>query len=262
VLGAVLATLAITTLLLPLIEGRRQGWPTWTWLSLVVAIALFGAFIRQQCRYVAPLIDPALFRAPRFQIGLLAVLALFGGVASFFLVLALYLQQGRGLDAFTAGLIFTTTAGAFSVASLMAGRAARWLGRPPLLIGALGMAAGLFGLRVTVDWIGTGGSPLLLAPGLFVDGAGMGLVMAPLVASVLVGLPARDAGAAAGVLATVQQFANALGVALIGLVFFGVLGQGQPTAAYATALSASLNWLAALALVLAALAWIVVRCRA
>jgi EmrB/QacA subfamily drug resistance transporter len=265
--GVVLITLAITALLLPLIEGRRQGWPTWTWLSLAAAVALFGGFVyqqrrHQQRRHAAPLIDPAMFRVPRFRIGLLAVLALFGGVASFFLVLALYLQQGRGLDALAAGLMFTTLAGAFSAASLVAGRIARRLGRPPLVIGALGMAAGLLGLRVTVGWIGTGGSPLLLLPALLLDGAGMGLVMAPLVANALAGLPARDAGAAAGVLAAVQQFANALGVALIGLVFFGVLAQAPPAAAYATAFGASLDWLVGLALVLAVLARIMVRRRA
>ncbi len=93
----------------------------------------------------------------------------------------------------------------------------------------------------------------------------MGLVMAPLVANVLVGLPARDAGAAAGVLAAVQQFANALGVALIGLVFFGVLAQAPPAAAYATAFSASLDWPEMRGwrtLVLALLARIMVRRRA
>ncbi len=259
--GTVLIILAISILLVPLIEGRRQGWPIWTWLSLAAAVALFGGFIHQQRRHAAPLIDLALFRAPRFRIGLLAVLALFGGVASFFLVLALYLQQGRGLDALAAGLMFTTLAGAFSAASLVAGRIARRLGRPPLLIGGLGMAAGLLGLRVTVGWLGTGGSQLLLVPALLLDGAGMGLVMAPLVANALAGLPARDAGATAGVLAAVQQFANALGVALIGLVFFGVLAQAPPAAAYAIAFSASLDWLVGLALVLALLARIMVRRR-
>ena len=257
VAGAVIITLAITALLLPLIEGRRQGWPIWTWLSLAVAVALSGMFVRQQRRHAAPLIDPSLFRAARFRIGLLAALALFGGVASFFLVLALYLQQGRGLGALASGLVFTSMAGAFSVASLAAGRVARWLGRPPLVVGALGMAAGLAGLRLVIGWIGTAGSPLLLVPALLLEGAGMGLVMAPLAATVLAGLPARDAGAAAGVLVTMQQFANALGVALIGLVFFGVLGRGAVLApgagSYAAALDAALVCLVALSLVLAGL---------
>jgi EmrB/QacA subfamily drug resistance transporter len=253
VVGAVLLTLATTALLLPLIEGRRQGWPAWVWLSLAAAIALLALFIRRQQRCAAPLLDPVLLRTPRFRIGLLAALALFGGVASFFLVLALYLQQGRGLGALASGAVFTSLALAFSVTSVAAGRIARWRVRPPLVVGALGMAAGLLGLRLIVGWIGVGGPVLLLMPALVLDGAGMGLVMAPLAASVLAGLPARDAGAAAGVLVSVQQFANALGVALIGLVFFGVQARVPSAAGYGTAFGTSLDWLAGLALVLAAL---------
>jgi EmrB/QacA subfamily drug resistance transporter len=264
--GAILLALTIGSVLLPLIEGRQQGWPAWTWICLAAAIALAGVFVRQQRRQATPLIDPVLLRTPRFRIGLLAALTLFGGVASFFLVLALYLQQGRGLSALNSGLVFTAMAGAFSVASLAAGRIARGLGRPPLVLGALGMAAGLLGLRATIGWIGTGGSALLLVPALLLDGAGMGLVMAPLAAAALAGLPARDAGAAAGMLVTVQQFANALGVALIGLVFFGVLGpaagQHAEAGSYAVAIDASLLCLVALALVLAWLVRALLRARA
>jgi hypothetical protein len=114
-------------------------------------------------------------------------------------------------------------------------------------ISQLGMAIGLAWLRLTVGWIGVAGSPLLLVPALALEGARRGLVMAPLAATVLAGLPARDAGAAAGVLVTMQQ------VALIGLVFFGVLGHARSGAGYATALGTSLDWLTGLALVLAAL---------
>ncbi len=71
------------------------------------------------------------------------MLALFGGVASFFFVLALYLQQGRGLAPLASGLVFTTMALAFSVTSLSAARINRWLGRATLPVGALGMALGL-----------------------------------------------------------------------------------------------------------------------
>lgn len=251
--GGALITVSITALLLPLIEGRRQGWPTWTWVSLAAAMVLFGIFARQQRRHAAPLIDPVLFHAAQFRVGLLAALALFSGIASFFLVLSLYLQQGRGLSALESGLMFTALAGPFSAASLGAGRIARRLGRPPLALGAVGMALGLVALRVWLGRLDADGSVLGLVPTLMLDGAGMGLVMAPLAASVLAGLPARDAGAAAGVLVSMQQFANALGVALIGVVFFGVLGHASSPGAYARAFDASLICLVALALVLAGL---------
>jgi predicted MFS family arabinose efflux permease len=82
-----------------------------------------------------------------------------------------------------------------------------------------------------------------------VQGAGLGAVMAPLSSAVLAGLPAQHAGTGSGVLSTVQQVGNALGVALIGLVFYGVL----PAADMTRAFSAALACLAASALLVAAL---------
>ncbi len=71
---------------------------------------------------------------------------------------------------------------------------------------------------------------------------GQGLALPSLVA-VVVGssrIPAADAGSASGVFSTVQQIAFALGVAVIGGVFFGVLGAGASRADYDAALSAAL----------------------
>ena len=252
--GAALVTLALGAVLLPLIEGRAQGWPLWTWASLFLAAALIGALRVQQRRRAAqdraPLLDPTLLRTQGFRTGLLAALTLFAGVASSFFVLALYLQQGRGMAPLPSGLVFSVMALAFSVTSLGAGWIGRRMGRAPLLPGAIGMAAGLAALAFAVARLCTGGSPGWLLPGLLVDGAGMGLVMAPLASAVLAGLPRHHAGAAAGVLVTAQQFANALGVALVGVVFFGALPHGG----YGAAFTASTACLAALALVLAGLA--------
>jgi Na+/melibiose symporter-like transporter len=257
--GAALVTLSIAMLLLPLIGGRAAGWSPWTWFCFAAAAIFLAAFTLQQRRCAAigaaPLVDPALFQVRGFRVGLLAVLALFSGVASFFFVLAFYLQQGRGLAPLASGLVFTTTALAFSVTSLTAARINRWLGRATLPVGALGMAVGLGALRLIVGWNGVGGPLFPLIAALLVDGAGMGLVMAPLVATVLAGMPAHHAGAAAGVLATAQQVANALGVALISLTFFGALEHAGCAAAF----TASLDGLVALALVLAVLVWRVQR---
>jgi EmrB/QacA subfamily drug resistance transporter len=253
--GAGLVTLGITSVLLPLIEGRSRGWPAWTWLCFVAATALCAAFIIQQrrraARGVVPLVAPVLFQGRGFCIGLLAALTLFGGVASSFFVLALYLQQGRGLAPLQSGVVFSTLALAFTATSLSAGRIGRRLGRPTLVTGAIGMAFGLCALALTVYRIGVGGSVWWLVAPLLIDGAGMGLVIAPLAATVLAGLPGHHAGAAAGVLVSTQQLANALGVALVGLVYFGVLQYGGS----ANAFTASIACLAALALGLAGLVW-------
>jgi predicted MFS family arabinose efflux permease len=58
---------------------------------------------------------------------------------------------------------------------------------------------------------------------LFVQGVGIGRVMASLISKILLQVAPIDIGAASGLLATINQMGNAIGVALIGLVFFGLL---------------------------------------
>jgi MFS family permease len=92
-----------------------------------------------------------------------------------------------------------------------------------IAVGAVIMVAGLALLRVgAAPGAGVG----WLVPGLLVDGLGMGMVLAPLPVTVLTRVTPQHAGPAAGVLSTVQQVGNALGVELLGIVFYGALGGG------------------------------------
>jgi hypothetical protein len=60
-------------------------------------------------------------------------------------------------------------------------------------------------------------APLTLA------GIGFGLVVAPMIDAILTKVPIRDAGSASGLLNTTQQVGMALGIALVGVLFFGLL---------------------------------------
>jgi EmrB/QacA subfamily drug resistance transporter len=252
--GVALVTLGLVAIVLPLVEGRQQGWPAWTWACLAASAPLLLAFAAWERRLSAaggsPLIDLALFRQRAFTVGVLAALVFFAGMASFFLVLALYLQQGRGLSALASGVVFTAIGVGYFGTTLCAGRLAARFGPPALAAGALILAAGAGLLSVSIQHLGPGGHIAWLVPALVVDGAGMGLVLAPLNSTVLAGLAPRYAGTASGVLTTVIQVGNALGVALIGIIFFGALGRGE---GYADAMRASLVYLVALAVAVAAL---------
>ncbi len=59
-----------------------------------------------------------------------------------------------------------------------------------------------------------------LAPSLFVSGVGTGMVFAPLFDIILADLDDRQVGTGSGLLNAVQQFSGALGVAILGTVFF------------------------------------------
>jgi len=63
-----------------------------------------------------------------------------------------------------------------------------------------------------------------LAPATAVIGLGQGLAMPSLIGAALAGVPRERAGAAAGILTTMQQFGTAAGIAVIGAVFYDRLG--------------------------------------
>lgn len=232
--GTVLATLGLTAVVLPLVDGRAHGWPLWTWLSLGAAPLILGAFVGQQRRLARnggdPLLPPALFAAPGFAVGLAAQLLFWCGQASFFLVLSLYLQLGRGMSALDAGLVFTILAVAYLLTSMQAPALTERHGRRVLAVGALVLAAGHLSLALVVGDVGSGGSLLPLVPGLVLVGAGMGLGITPLAALIMASMKPEHVGVTSGVLATMQNVGGALGVAVIGVLFYGRLSHGFASA--------------------------------
>jgi MFS family permease len=251
--GTLLATAALSAIVLPLVEGRQHGWPAWTWVSLGIGPVLLGVFVLYQRRLARaggnPLVDLALFRARSFSAGLVTQLAFWCGQASFFVVLALYLQDGRGLKPLPSGLVFTILAVAYVATSSLAPALNARYGRRVIAGGALVLAAGHLLLLSAVADIGVAGSLAALAPGLLLVGAGMGLVLAPLAGTILHTLEADQAGSASGMLTTMQNVGNALGVAVTGVIFFGALHGG-----YAHAFELAAGELALLLLIVAALA--------
>jgi MFS family permease len=188
-----------------------------------------------------------------FTLGVLTTLVFYAGMGSFFLVLALYLQEGHGLSALASGAIFTPLAIGFFATSMSAPRFTPRLGRQALAVGALVLGAGQMLLAVSVAEIGGSGPITLLIPAMVVGGAGMGMVIAPLTAGVLAGVAPRHIGAASGVLNTAVQIGGALGVALIGVIFYGALGRIGSPIAYSHAFSATLIYLIILAFAVAVL---------
>jgi EmrB/QacA subfamily drug resistance transporter len=251
-IGTLLATAGLTAIVLPLVEGQQHGWPMWTWISLALAPIFLATFLVHQRRLASrggsPLIDLGLFRARSFSAGLATQLCFWAGQASFFVVLALYLQQGRGLRPLPAGLVFTILAAAYVVASSRAPGLAARHARKVIGWGALVLAGGHLLLLGGVAEIGVRGSLAVLAPGLMLVGCGMGLVLGPLAGTILNSLEPERAGAASGMLTTMQNVGNALGVAITGVIFFGALHGG-----YAHAFELAVGELALLLACVAAL---------
>jgi len=219
--GMGLVAAFIAAIVLPLVEGREHGWPRWTWLSLAAAPVLGLAFVVTQRRRPrqgrAPLLDLSLLRGRSLALGSVTALAFSSVPPAFFFVLALYLQHGRGYSALFSGVVFVAVGIGYFAALLMAVSLAERMGRQVLALGALLVTAGCVALVPAI----ADSSALGLLPGLAVVGFGIGLVLVPLASTVLAGVDPQHAGAASGVLATAQQVGGALGVAVIGVVFYG-----------------------------------------
>jgi MFS family permease len=155
----------------------------------------------------------------------------FLGIASFGLVLTLFLQLGLGFTPLHAGLSFLPFSLGVLVSSGAAARLAPRFGRGVTMTGALIIAAGMTGLIVAVHHYGAAVTTWELVPGLAAAGLGLGAVIAPLADIVLDRVPHQDAGAASGVFNTGLQVGNSIGIAVIGVIFFALLGSQSGPAA-------------------------------
>jgi MFS family permease len=170
---------------------------------------------------------PGLLRIPAFSAGLGVQLAFAAGLQAFFLAFALWLQAGQHFSPLRAGLTsIAFSAGSFVLAPVAVPLAQKY-GRSVLVLGGIIMAAGTVVATVGAHHIGVGGSSWPVVPGLLIMGAGLSLLVIPLVNVVLAAVPAEAAGGASGQFSTAQQLGGAIGVAIGGTVFFGYLGSGH-----------------------------------
>ncbi|MFC9927351.1 MFS transporter [Streptomyces sp. NPDC127190] len=226
-LGVLLVTAALLAVLFPLVQGRELGWPAWSFALMAGSVPLAVAFAlherAKERRDGFALVPPALFERRTFTVGLVLLTVFFAAVAGFFFPFTYYLQNGLGFSPFTAGLAVMPYALGAMTTSSVSPTATRRFGRVVLAAGIAVMTAGTVALLLTVRHLGPSAGTWQLAPWLLVTGLGMGLVASPLVQLVLSGVPDRDTGAASGVLNTVNQLGSAAGVAVLGVLFFGLL---------------------------------------
>ena len=229
VTGAALLGGGLFLLILPLVIGRDEGWPVWSLCCMAASPFVLVAFVRYEAARSRPdatrLIDLSLFKQRPFSLGLAASLVFFTGIPSFFMILLLTLQQGLGYSPVKAGAVTLGFAGALAIGSARSTAVTKRLGGRVLILGCALMIVGQLAVLGVMYWAGTGLQGWQLLVPMFAAGAGGGLFIAPVTGVVLAGISAKDAGSASGALATAQQVGAALGIAVVGVIFFALLGQ-------------------------------------
>ncbi len=229
VVGLALLSGSLVAILVPLIQGEDEGWPLWTYLSLAGGVLLLVAFAlwerRVEARGAEPLVPPRLFSHPSFTGGTILALVFFAAFTSIFFTISIFWQSGLGHTALESGLVSVPFAIGNIIGASQSDRLAQKLGRTVLVIGNALLSLGLIALFVIL--LVTAPADLtnwhLLLP-LLVAGFGAGLFIAPNARFIVATVDRTEAGAASGVIGTMQRIGSAVGIAVIGSVFFGNIG--------------------------------------
>ncbi|MFD2421084.1 MFS transporter [Amycolatopsis pigmentata] len=216
--GAMTATGGVAALVYGFIRAASEGWSDGpTLLSLVAGAILLVTFVAIQARSAAPMMPLRLFadrnRASAYLNFFLGPMA----AMSTFFFLSQYLQKVHGFDALGTGFAFLPMALlVFTISRLIPRLLPRFGPKPLALAGTTAMVAGLVllsRLGVASDYF-----PALFLP-MVLMGLGMGLAFAPLNVIIMATVSDHDAGAAGGVLQTMQQTGATLGLAVLVTVF-------------------------------------------
>ncbi|KPF47305.1 MFS transporter [Rhizobium sp. AAP43] len=225
--GIVLAAATIFCVIFPLIEGRSFGWPLWCFVMLAIALPVglaFALWERRQHRMGGPELLPVpLMKNRNYVIGSLMTATFFSTLPGFFLIFAMFLQQGYGLTPLQSGVTTVPFSVGIFVASLISGRLGNVTPRIRVIVGVVMVIVGMGLLRAEIQTVGETIDRMALLPWFLLSGLGMGIAIAPMFQLVLAGVPPQDAGAGSGALQAIQQMGSVLGIAIVSEIFFSDL---------------------------------------
>jgi len=252
VVGAVLSAAGLFFVVLGLLQSRTYGFgvsrqdftigntviipkgsisPVWIYVAIGALFLLWFFLYTRGAEHKGRdvLLPLRLFRNKVANLGLGTQVIQWLILQGSFFVVSVYLQEVNGYDAIKTGLILTPGTIGILIASAGADRFARrhqqrWLIIAGFLITALGMALLLALVRAHAGvwrWI----------PGLFLFGAGIGVMLTSSVNVVQSSFPDRDQGEISGLSRSVSNLGSSLGTALVGSVLVAVkLPEGKPFA--------------------------------
>jgi MFS family permease len=224
--GVATLSAALLLLVLPLVLGRDEGWPAWTYVCVAASLPAFALFVLVERRLARggghPLIALELLRRKPVVFALASQAANRATYLGLLFVLALYLQHGLGASAVYSGLAVVPWVAAFGVAGPVLGRAGPRARRMAAPIGSLVLGAAFLGIAT-----GAGdGASLMLA--LAVGGLGYGAAFSGTLHHLTSTVTDRYAADVSGLYNTVLQVGGAIGVAGLGTVYLDLAPEPGP----------------------------------
>ncbi|MET7279827.1 MFS transporter [Kribbella sp. NPDC005582] len=216
VLGAVLATSGLTTLVFGVVRTERVGWASITTaITLGAAVILLIAFVMvERTTKREPLLRLGLFRYRSVSAANAFNLLVGAAMASSFYFMSLYLQRVLGHGPALSGVMFLPFALGVVVGAFLAVKLGdRFQAQRLMAGGALMTAIGFAWFSL----ISADGSFLVnvLGPSI-VASIGFGLCLGPVVSTATADVAPHEAGTASGLLNSTRQIGASLGLAAFG----------------------------------------------
>jgi EmrB/QacA subfamily drug resistance transporter len=226
-------------LVYPLIQGRENGWPAWSFALLaagVVTLAAFGLLQSRRARQGrAPLVEPSILRRRAYVAGLAVVIGFIGAMGGMMIALNVMFQTGLGFTPLACAVATVAIPIAAIGGSITSSALLSKIGRTTMHIGIVIMAIGLLVVDLVMRSAGGGVTAWDLAGPLTITGFGMGMVFVPMFDVILAGVAPHELGSASGLLQSIQQLAMSLGIAAVGTVLFDSVGSGHGPVAFVDA---------------------------
>ena len=226
VVGAATATLGSVALVYAFINAPDHGWDSvGTIGGFALAAVLLALFVRTERIAPHPLLRLGLLRNRRRAGALVVMSLLVGSQFPMFFLLVQYDQRVLGFGPLASGFAFLPlTLAIFAVSRISARLVGRFGPQRLIAIGTAGMALSfvwLSQISTTSDYVTAILGPMLLS------GASAGLAFMPTTVAILADVEPEHAGAASGLLQTMQQLGGAVGLAVIVSVYASGAVPGQ-----------------------------------
>jgi MFS family permease len=248
ILGAVLSAAGLFFIVLGILQSGTYGWftankdftigslvvipkggisPVWLFVAIgALILAWFFLHIRSTERAgKEPLLASRLFRNRTSNLGLVTQNVQWLIMQGSFFVISVFLQTVRGYSAIETGLILTSATIGVLLTSSIAGRLAKRRPQRTLIIG--GFVVTIAGIVLLILLAGVTTNTLAFLPGLFLIGAGVGVMLTSSVNVVQSAFPEQDQGEISGLSRSISNLGSSLGTAIVGSVLVLNLLEGN-----------------------------------
>jgi len=247
-MGAILSAAGLFFVVIGILQAGTYGWfratqdfvvagltlipqgsisPVWVFVAIGGLLLLWFFFHVRSMEKAdkQPLLHLRMFQNRVSNLGLITQITQWMVILGLSFVVSVFLQQVRGYGAVQTGLILTPATIGILLSSLLAGRMAQRRSQSFLIRwGFIVTIAGLLLLGFMVSGTSTAWA---FAPGLFLAGFGVGVMLTSSVNVVQSSFPEADQGEISGLSRSVSNLGSSLGVAIAGTVIVSSLVTGN-----------------------------------